>query len=154
MIALVYAFPISHQMSSSIASIAFALITMFVIYQTFAKKIVKVTEHRRKKTVHVKDELWRAIINEDQISVMVNMSIEDQYQHCAKYVEAWQQMMNTIGNDSSFNSSHNSRSQNQQSNDKYSKNSNASSHLDKSNTMQVFKTGSVAVISKAPSAEP
>jgi hypothetical protein len=149
MIALVYAFPISHQMSSSIASIAFALITMFIIYQTFAKKIVKVTEHRRKKTVHVKDELWRAIINEDQISVMVNMSIEDQYQHCAKYVEAWQQMMNTIGNDSSFNSSHNSRSQNQQSNDKYSKNSNASLNVDTSNNLSNKRASIVSAFVEA-----
>jgi hypothetical protein len=153
-IALVFEFPITHHLSSTIASLAFALITMLVIYQTFSKKIIKVTAHRRKKAVHAKDELWRSLINEEQMAVMANMSVEDQYQHCTKHVEAWQQMMNTIGNDSSMNSSHNSRSQNQNSHEKYSKNSNVSSHVEKGTTTNGFRTATGGASEKAPSAAP
>ncbi len=100
-------FQITHQVSSSIAAIMFALSTLVILHQGFALKIHKVTEHKRKKTTYTADDGWRGLVTQENIDKIAKLPV---YQFCMSYVDAWHQMMNTIGNDSS------SKSQSQNSN--------------------------------------
>ncbi len=152
-IALVFQFPVTHHISSSISVLAFSFMTTFIIYETFSNKILKVTERRRRMSVFTKDDGWRANITEEQFLLMINMSMEEQYQYCAKYMESWQQLMNTIGTDSNssgINGSPN-RSNNQNSISGHNNNSNAIGNSDKGNASNRIK---IVVSPKKPTAEP